>query len=184
MMLQGAVRISIWGRGVENNMKKRNILLCILIMMLVLNACGNNEYTEEIGMETESDSSESTEETSGIRMTREYAIEQGILTEEELVGIDFEAMAEYYDWEEGSESTRDVKGVFTRQGKKFLLPGYGFDYTWLVSVTEQEEKFTKDDVDRIKAIGFNYKSGDSPAITMIFDFEERKEFYGIYISLF
>ena len=65
--------------------KQRNIMLCILIVMLSLNACGNSGYTEETSMGNGV-------MMTGARMTREYVIENGLLTEEELEGVDIDKM--------------------------------------------------------------------------------------------
>ena len=148
------------------------IMLCMLIILLFAVACGK-EDTEP----------ESSEVINAIRMTREYAIEHGILTEEELVGVDFEAMAEEYDWQEGSEGDFDVKSSFLSLKSRFPLPGYGFDYSWLTTAIEQEDEFTKEDIEQIKVIGFSYQDGDSYKC-MIFDFTECKAFLGENIRLY
>ena len=162
--------------------KRLNILLCILIMILALNACGNSEHLEETSMETESDSSESTEETRGVRMTREYIIEHGLATEEELEGVDIDRMILDGDWTEGIEEEYNIALMIIGLKKEYLFEDDRLDYTWLVSATEQEEEFLKEDIDRIKVIGFEHKAGNDPTISMIFDLEEQKAYDGIYFS--
>ena len=108
-------------------MKKQNILICILIMMLSLTACGNNVHTEETsGTPSESRENivdgENDETASGVRMAGEYI--------------------------------------------------------WFMPITEQEEKFLKEDIDQIQEIRFEYQAGNNPVTSMTFDFGEQKAYYG------
>ena len=174
--------------------KQPYILICLLIMMLFLNACGNNGHVEETSMGKDSNESNEVvndnenrenimegkfnEIANGVRMSREYIIENGLATEEELEGVDIDRMILDCGWVEGLEEQCNIALMITSLKRDYLFEDNRLDYLWLTSTTEQEEKVLKEDIDQIKVIGFEYQSGNNPVSSMVFDFEEQKAYYG------
>lgn len=135
-------------------MKEKRIFLFTLIMMLILSSCGDNSPV----------------------MTREYVIKQGLLTEEELRGVDFDTMAESYSLKEGSEENLDVRDFFQENKYYFPLPGYGLvDYLWISSDTKAGEEFTEEDIDQIRAIGLMRQIANFDTC-VVFDFSDKKSY--------
>lgn len=152
----------------------RKIVILGLIFSLTC-GCGIEKGNERERNKVES------EEDSGIvqerLMTREYAIEHGIVTAEELETVDFEAMVAEYEWVEGEEELRDMRTGFLRLKDAFLLDEYVFNYQYLVDTPKSEGVLTESDVENIKTIGFECNEGTYFA-SMIFDLSEGKAYLG------
>ena len=165
------------------------VLMCTLIV-LVLTACGSVEYKDDDSSVEKLMEDDNSTITDIPIMTREYVIEHGLLTEDELRGVDFQAMAEYYNLREGIED-EDIKESFPAfdnlrdvlLGFKDIwpLPGFGlYDDYWLSSIDEErEKKILEEDVDQINVIGLYDRSANYDTCVII-DIEKKEAYFWIH----
>ena len=149
------------------------VIICLIFILTSGCGIGKNSGRESDKVESEEDSEMVQERL----MTREYAIEHGIATAEELETVDFEAMVAEYEWVEGEEELRDMRTGFLRLKDGFLLDEYIFDYQYLVDTPKSEGTLTESEVKNIKTIGFECNEGTYFA-SMIFDLSEGKAYLG------
>jgi hypothetical protein len=108
-------------------------------------------------------------------MTREYLLEHGFATEEDLEQIDIERMIADGKWYEGIEETINIPVMIRSLKNLYLLDEYVIDYSYLVETDKSEEPFTEEDIKQIKVVAYVYNSGTTNA-SMVFDFSERKAY--------
>ena len=160
-------------------MRRRKVfLLSILLVTLLLVACGDGRLTEENDNMKNNMRGESSDMAEGTLMTKEYIIEHGLATEEDLEGVDIDRMIIELDWKKGTEEGLNVAKLITTLKKDYLFEDSRPDYSWLTSDIEQEEKFAKKDIGQITVIGFEYNAGDFYT-SMIFDFMKSKAYLGL-----
>jgi hypothetical protein len=109
-------------------------------------------------------------------MTREYLLEHGLATEEDLEQIDVEYMIKDCDWHEGDEEEDNIALLFSDLKSDYLLDEYVIDYSYLVETDKSEESFTEEDIEQIKIVAYVYNSGTYNS-SMVFDFSERKAYF-------
>jgi hypothetical protein len=162
--------------------KKKKIILVYMALGLTLmgcnNAYNNDDETEVMEKEATKQEDENNMEKTKL-MTREYLLEQGLATEEDLTQIDIERMITECNWHEGTENRINVSRMIIMLKDDYLLDEYAFDYSYLIGNTEPEDAFTKDDIAEIKIIAY----ADNNA-SMIFDFSEKKAYFEIGNNLF
>ncbi len=175
-------------KGVNEGMKwtKYMAMSVFLIASFTLASCGGQngvkgEYSEETAV-VSTQTGENEYVSSGIPMTREYIIEHGILTEEELVGVDIDDMIAVYGLEEGDEERTDIRRFILMIKDDYPLPGYGFNYQYLTEGERSSEKLTNEDLANIKIISWRYNSETYHA-SLLFDFTEKKAYFGELIDL-
>lgn len=117
-------------------------------------------------------------------ITREYLIENGVFTSEEIEGIDVDKLVREYGWTEGIEKNESFKRYFMRFGKDYLLPEYTINYEYL----EEKAKYPKwNQLEKSKnfvvRLGVVENSGNEN-YSMVFDFEKKVAYYGYNESAF
>jgi hypothetical protein len=158
--------------------KKKKIIVVYMAMGLTLIGC-NNAYNNDVETEvvvtetTEQEDENNMEETK--LMTREYLLEHGFATEEDLDQVDVERMIAECDWHEGDEETYNIALLFSDLKRDFLLDEYVIDYSYLLETDKSEEPFTEEDIEQLKVVAYVYNSGTTN-VSMVFDFSERKAY--------
>ena len=152
-------------------MEKRIRVIIIYMCLLILGGCGNpqndqvrnEELTEESIVETSSvETCEEEPTVSAARMTREYIIEQNLFTEEELEGVDVEAILEEFKWKEGDENRLTWRTMFlieieNQQIEAGILET--IDYSYLNNLDWRENGLSKDELEDVTTIAFQYNDG-------------------------
>lgn len=160
---------------------KRNVYRIMLGMgwpLLVISGCGN----QGIGGNAYSEMTEESEEMERDWMTKEYIIEHGLATEEELEGVDVDAMIKDCGLEKGMEDRYNLPLLIELSKKDYIIGGYEFDYQYLVDTEKSKNKLTDDDMNCIKTIGFECNEGTYFA-SMIFDLSEGAAYFGDGVDL-
>ena len=149
---------------------------------------GKNILFPEIALEEDVDINNGLQEemTEDMRekekLTREYVLGHGILTEEELEGVNFEAMVEEYDLKEGLEVSLDLRGFILGVKNDFLLEGYALHYQYLLESEPSDNQIDSDDLVNVEVISFQYNP-NSYYGTMVFDLEKKKGYFGDCVEL-
>lgn len=149
------------------------VILCLVL--LLMGGCGIEKKSGREGEELKSE--EDTEMAEKNWMTREYIIEHGLATEEDLEGVDVEAMVRDCDWEKGIEERFNLPLMIDMLKRDYMYDEYMFDYQYLVDTPKSEGTLTESDVKNIKTIGFECNEGTYFA-SMIFDLSEGKAYLG------
>ena len=176
-------------------MKKKLSGILFLISITLLCACGNrgdeqrnNEGYEEqrieeltsVIEETKEGMPEANMEMSEKRMTREYIIEQNLFTEEELEGVDVEAILKNHNWKEGDENRKTWKTFFLIEAEEQKIAAgiiQTVDYSYLGKLNVHEGGLSDEEFESIKTIAFQYNSG-TYFETIILDKENGKMYLG------
>jgi hypothetical protein len=162
-------------------MEKRYKSALVLVTLFICLCCGavfsDNTVKDADGNSEEVLSIEETED--GVEntplMTREYLLEHGLATEEDLEQIDIERMMADGKWYEGMEKTINIPVMVRSLKNLYLLDEYVIDYSYLVEADKSEEPFTEEDIEQLKVVAYVYNSGTTN-VSMVFDFSERKAY--------
>ncbi len=161
---------------------KKGIVSIVFICSIILSGCSNDNEQEYYMWEESTEDFIENKDSNWI--TREYLIENGIFTSEEIEGIDVDKLVREYGWTEGIEKNENFKKYFMRFGKDYLLPQYTINYEYIEEkakypIWNQLEK-AKDSIVRL---GF-WESSGMELYTMVFDFEKKVAYYGFNESAF
>lgn len=164
-------------------MRTKSVIIMSIIVILMIQVCACNKG---INIEDEKNESafleEESEEMEKQLITRAYLLEHGLATEEELEGVDVDAMAMDGGWVEGVEETLNVNRMIQLLKEEYRTDGYTFNYQYLVDSPLNNAKLSNDDMMNIKTIAFEYNEGTYFA-SMIFDLSEGKAYFGDAVDL-
>ncbi len=168
--------------------RERGAIICLCLGVLC--GCGNQQNVQEDRDETItgsfSDEGAETEQTreetdmDAKRMTREYIIEKGLFTEEELAGVNVEAILERYKWEEGDENQRTWRTMFEIEIKEQRVAAgltETIDYSYLSELEIRENGLSRDKLGTVKTVAFQYNNGNYFE-TVILDREKGRMYLG------
>lgn len=145
------------------------------------NIVAMEETGEDMETETEEDMKPEEEmEMSEKRMTREYIIEQNLFTEEELEGVDVEAILEEWKWKEGDENRKTWRNRFLIEIKKQKIAAgliETIDYSYLGELDSHEDGLSKEEFGSITTIAFQYQDGNYLE-SILLDKEKGKMYMG------
>lgn len=168
-------------------MKKRLSQMFFFMGIVLLCGCGSQEdeqqrvesyeaeRSEEITVAMEETGEDGKTETEGEmkpeeetemsekRMTKEYIIEQNIFTEEELEGVDVEAILENHNWKEGDENRKTWKTFFLIEAEEQKIAAgliETIDYSYLGELDSREDGLSKEELGSIITIAFLYQDGN------------------------
>lgn len=168
--------------------RERMAIICLCLG--VLWGCGNRQNVPEDRDETVTGSfsdegaetEQAREETAmdAKRMTREYIIEKGLFTEEELAGVNVEAILERYKWVEGDENRRTWRTMFEVEIQEQRTAAgltETIDYSYLSELETRENGLSREELGTVKTVAFQYNSGTSFE-TVILDREKSRMYLG------